>query len=207
MEYPRKRNMIIWGQKKSSWLQNVNIYEIYEFTPTTKLKSNYIKLEWRKLQRLPEGQTCQIHCGGVGGVAGGEIEHCKKHGLKHNYSYSLEEHNKLKDSFCMYKLKISLSEPKILKAPDFYTACFFTYQHITCLFQKKKVQTSPIWVLEEEEGGNKQNKKPHTRQYLHKPLLMTVIYREEKKKKSVFGSYSPQHQKKKKIKYQVSCMW
>lgn len=37
MEYPRKTNMIIWSQKKSSWLKNVNIYEIYEFTPTTKL--------------------------------------------------------------------------------------------------------------------------------------------------------------------------
>lgn len=62
-------------------------------------------------------------------------------------------------------MKISLSEPKILKAPHFQnTACFFTYQHVTYLFQeKRKVQTSPMCILKEEEKGNEQNKNSYTK--------------------------------------------
>lgn len=52
-----------------------------------------------------------------------------------------------------------------MKAPHFQnTACFFTYQHVTYLFQeKRKVQTSPMCVLKEEEKGNEQNKNSYTK--------------------------------------------
>lgn len=89
----------------------------------------------------------------------------EKHGLEHNYiSIALKNTTKYRMLF-LVDLKISLSEPKILKAPHFQnTACFFTYQHVTYLFQeKRKVQTSPMCVLKEEERGNEQNKNSYTK--------------------------------------------
>lgn len=124
----------------------------------------------------------------------------EEHGLNYNYIQVILKNtaNYLKDHFCMQKLKISLSEPHVLKAPDFQnTACFFTISTYHMFIPGKNVKTSPQWVWGEEEEKERSHKITHTIQNLNKPILM--IYRTGKP----YLDHILLSRKKKKI----ACIW